>query len=176
MFIVSKRFFLAIFQQFGIISRLPKSEEDIRKLPKMSESSRRCLKAAEDVRTLPKMSKDCRRCPKTAEDVQRLPKMSFETAKDVHWLMTDDIWRLPQIFQSIRLSTSDISALCIYFLLFWFLQLWLTAKVRETLEFSLLAFFLFCGMHFSWLVKLLSSWSLYLPHQFVTLRIFFIHH
>ena len=46
-------------------------EEDIRKLPKMSESCRRCLKAAEDVRTL--------------------PKMSTETAKDVHRLMTDDI-------------------------------------------------------------------------------------
>ena len=79
----------------------------------------------------------------------------------------------------IRPSTSDISSLFIYFLLFWLLQLWLTAKVRETLElkkpstFSLLAFFLFRGMHFSWLVKLLSSWSLYLPHQFVTLRIFF---
>ena len=81
----------------------------------------------------------------------------------------------------IRPSTSDISSLFIYFLLFWFLQLWLTGIVGETLElkkfstFSLLAFFLFCGMHFSWLVKLLSSWSLYLPHQFVTLRIFFIH-
>ena len=81
----------------------------------------------------------------------------------------------------IRPSTSDISSLFIYFLLFWFLQLWLTAKVRETLElkkfstFSLLVFFLFREMHFSCLVKLLSSWSLYLPHQFVTLRIFFIH-
>ena len=81
----------------------------------------------------------------------------------------------------IRPSTSDISSLFIYFLLFWLLQLWLTAKVRETLElkklstFSLLAFFLFRVMHFSGLVKLLSSWSLYLSHQFVTLRIFFIH-
>ena len=71
----------------------------------------------------------------------------------------------------IRPSTSDISMLFIYFLLFWFLQLWRTVKVREILElkkfstFSLLAFFLFRGMHFSWLVKLLSSWSLYLPHQ-----------
>ena len=70
-------FFWSFFQQFGIISRLPKSEEDIRKLPKMSESSRRCLKAVEVVQRLPKMSKDCRRCPKTAEDVlwdgQRCP-------------------------------------------------------------------------------------------------------
>ena len=63
------------------------------------------------------------------------------------------------------------------FFLFWFLQLWRTAKVREILElkkfstFSLLEFFLFRGMHFSCLVKLLSSWSLYLPHQFITLRI-----
>ena len=77
----------------------------------------------------------------------------------------------------IRPSTSDISSLFIYFLLFWLLQLWLTAKVRETLElkklstFSLLAFFLFRGMHFSCLVKLLSSWSLYLQHPFVTFRI-----
>ena len=62
---------MAIFQQFGIISRLPKSEEDIRKLPKISESCRRCLKAAEDVQTL--------------------LKMSTETAKDVHRLMTEDI-------------------------------------------------------------------------------------
>ena len=81
----------------------------------------------------------------------------------------------------IRPSTSDISSLFIYFLLFWFLQLWLTGIVGETLElkkfstFSLLAFFLFRVMHISWLVKLLSSWSLYLSHQFVTLRIFFIH-
>ena len=81
----------------------------------------------------------------------------------------------------IRPSTNDSSSLFICFLLFWFLQLWLTGIVGETLElkkfstFSLLAFFLFRGMHFSWLVKLLSSWSLYLPHQFVTLRIFFIH-
>ena len=66
-----KEVFLANFQQFGIISRLPKSEEDTRKLSKSSESCRRCLKAA--------------------EDVQRLPKMSTETAKDVHRLMTDDI-------------------------------------------------------------------------------------
>ena len=71
----------------------------------------------------------------------------------------------------IRPSTSDISSLFIYFLLFWFLQLWRTVKVREILElkkfstFSLLAFFLFRGMHFSCLMKLLSSWSLYLPHQ-----------
>ena len=67
-----------------------------------------------------------------------------------------------------------------YFLIF-FLQLWLTGIVGEILElkkfstFSLLAFFLFRGMHFSCLVKLLSSWSLYLPHQFVTFRIFFFH-
>ena len=64
-----KEVVLAIFQQFGITSRLPKSEEDIRKLQKMSESCRRCLKADEDVRTLPKVSKYCRRCPNTAEDV-----------------------------------------------------------------------------------------------------------
>ena len=57
-----------------------------------------------------------------------------------------------------------------YFLIF-FLQLWLTGIVGEILElkkfstFSLLAFFLFREMHFSCLVKLLSSWSLYLPHQ-----------
>ena len=74
----------------------------------------------------------------------------------------------------IRPSTSDSSSLFICFLLFWFLQLWLTGIVGEILElkkfssFSLLAFFLFRGMHFSWLVKLLSSWNLYLPHQFIT--------
>ena len=49
----------------------------------------------------------------------------------------------------IRPSTSDISSLFIYFLLFWFLQLWLTGIVGEILElkkfstFSFLAFFLF---------------------------------
>ena len=65
----------------------------------------------------------------------------------------------------------------LFIFLFWFLQLWLTAKVCEIVElkkfstFSLLAFFLFRGMHFSCLVKLLSSWSLYLQHPFVTFRI-----
>ena len=47
--------------------------------------------------------------------------------------------------------------------------------LKKFSTFSLLAFFLFRGMHFSCLVKLLSSWSLYLPNQFITLRIFFIH-
>ena len=85
---------LCLLSQRGFFGHFP----TIRDYFKTSEEWGRYPKAAEDFRKLSKMSEGCRRCPNTAEDVQRLPKMSSETAKDVHRLMTDDIWRLPQIW------------------------------------------------------------------------------
>ena len=85
---------LCLLSQRGFFGHFP----TIRDYFKTSEEWGRYPKAAEDFRKLSKMSEGCRRCPNTAEDVQRLPKMSTETAKDVHRLMTDDIWRLPQIW------------------------------------------------------------------------------
>ena len=46
----------------------------------------------------------------------------------------------------IRPSTSDISSLFIYFLLFWFLQLWLTGIVGETLELKKVFYLFFVGV------------------------------